>query len=259
MHDKVYTCFNCGCDFCLLERPRHFKKFCSKKCQKLFLKNNPNLPKKVHKFQTKEQFTSAALQVILSKDRYTLMDEICAELHVCSTEFKRLGINIYELNELAGFTKPVSVAELIVCKFLEKHNIMYETQATFEEFRSTKGMVLRYDIYVPGAKLFIEVDGAHHKKGHSWYTEHRAECDKAKDVYAAKIGRHLLRIAVTKAQKLTDEYLLQVLGAYINILGNQQPEALGMGSNGSETHRSTRPVGAGAHDSAQHGAAWPST
>jgi len=234
----VITCKNCGCDFCLLVRPRHKKLFCSKACQSDYLRNNPHLPKKEHKFKTREQFIEAIHTVIYRENRYVTMDEIGRELHVCSSEFRRLGVDIAEENSVCGQKKPVSVTAVKVERALRKYIPDIKREVTFEDLVSPSGMVLRYDLGSEKEKLLVEVDGAMHKAGHSWNSEYRNLCDKMKDDYA-RINRYtLIRIPVKNTKYVTEEVILEY---FSDFLGNQKPEAEGIPSNGSETDSASRP------------------
>ena len=50
-----------------------------------------------------------------------------------------------------------SKGELVIAKFLDKHNIKYEREKTFKELG-----LLRFDFYLPHQNLFIEFDGIQH-------------------------------------------------------------------------------------------------
>ena len=239
-HTKIYKCKMCGAEFCLLVRPRHPKLFCSKKCQKEHLRQHPSLPKKIHKFQTKEEFVAAASEVIINKKRYVTQDEIARHLHVCGKEFKRLNVDIVELNKSLGMKKLPSILHGIIATFLREFFDDVETEATFEDFISPNGMVLRYDIRVESQKLLVEVDGSMHQKGHAWYSEYRNYCSQLKDTYARTTGYTLIRIPVGNVRDFDESSLYAIFADYLPIMGNQQPEHLGISANGSETDSVSR-------------------
>lgn len=247
-HTKVYTCQYCGVEFCMLERPRHPKKFCSRQCQSNYLREHPSLPKKEHKFKNRHDFIDAVESVIRDKNRYVTMDEVAKYLHVATNEFARHGVDIKQVNRHCGHRKPVSVAQNIIYLFLKKYFRCVEMEASFKDLKSAKGMVLRYDISVEEVKLLIEIDGPMHNKLHTWYSEYRKSCDNLKDAYAHKNSYDLVRISVKNVHMLSDEYLEQKFDMFIKLSkkGNQQPELVGTPSNGSETDSVSRPEAAAA-------------
>lgn len=239
---RVYKCRNCGREFCYLITPSRYEmKFCSKECSSEYWKNNPRLPKKVHKFQTAEQFTDALHKLISEKGRYVTMDEAAHELHVCSNEFKRLGVRIEQVNADMGMTRTVSSAQDKVFHFLKKYIPDIQKEVSFSDLISPKGMVLRYDLGSRNKNLLIELDGCMHQKGHSWYTEYRESCDRMKEQFAKENGCNFMRIPVVKSFLLTDEVMEEVFADIIrDETGNQQPEVVGTSSNGSETDSISR-------------------
>lgn len=239
-HAKIYICKFCGAEFCLLERPRHHKLFCSKEHQIAYLKQHPSLPQKVSKYQTGEQFIEDAKKVILDKGRYVSMDEIGRVLHVCSQEFKRFSINIKELNAACGMVLHRSIGHTIVENFLKRYFVDVESEKSFKDLISPNGMVLRFDICVESQKLLVEIDGRIHASNHAWNTPYRELCSRMKTEYAAKHEYKLLRIPIENVRSFKEEDLFKIFKDFISNVGNQQPEATGMPSNGSETDSVSR-------------------
>ncbi|MGN1038814.1 MAG: hypothetical protein ACI4P0_05415 [Mailhella sp.] len=240
---EVLTCRECGRDFCSIARYYIPKMFCSRKCQSEFLRKHPSLPEKVKKYPTAKSLHNASIEVIKRYGRYVTIDELARKLHICSKEYTAFGIDIIELNLEAGYKKPVSVAAVIVKKYLSKFTNDVKQEVTFGGLTSTKGMLLRYDLGSEKKRLLVELDGAMHNSNHSWYNEHRNENDRLKDASAKYIAYTLVRIPVHKVYTLTDEYLDSI---FLPILGNQKPEAEGIPSNGSETDSASRPDAAAA-------------
>lgn len=239
-HTKVYTCKFCGAEFCLLERPRHHKLFCSKEHQIAYLKLHPSLPPKISKYQTKEHFINDAKKFILAKGRYVSMDEIGRSLHVCSSEFKKFSIDIRELNAECGMLLHRSIGHTIVENFLKKYFADVESEKTFEDLISPNGMVLRFDICVESQKLLVEIDGRIHNSNHAWNTPYRELCSRMKTEYALTHGYMLIRVSIENVRSFNEDDLVIIFKDFISNVGNQQPEAAGMPSNGSETDSVSR-------------------
>lgn len=60
--------------------------------------------------------------------------------------------------------KMVSKGEIEISKILIKHDINFEFQKTFEDFRSFTNNYYKFDFYIPKLNLLIEYDGIQHFK-----------------------------------------------------------------------------------------------
>ena len=58
--------------------------------------------------------------------------------------------------------KRVSKGERKLAAVLEKHNIQFEMEKTFDECRNGKGNKLRFDFYLVQHRILIEYQGHHH-------------------------------------------------------------------------------------------------
>lgn len=249
---KVWVCEECGVEFCLLHRiPKgRVKRFCGRRCQSNWLRRNPSLPKKEHRFKNRAMLIAAIKKVITQEGRYVPMDELCSRLHICAVEFKRLNVSVIGIHRSLGVKKPTSVAADIVFRALKKRIPDLTREVTFPDLVSPKGMVLRFDMGSEQHRLLLEIDGPqHHDKNHDWFTAYRESCDRMKDSYAEEAGYHLVRVQFTASYKINTHDLVQDI---LTIIGkaskfedgdNQHPGRAGMPANGSETYRLARTAG----------------
>ena len=107
-----------------------------------------------------------------------------------------------------------SLGELKISQILRENGIKFEKQKTFEDLRTGKYGVLRYDFYISERGYLIEYDGSQHF-GHKrtiWNKGERLQNtryrDKLKDEYAKNKGIPLIRIPYTHYNKICLEDLL---------------------------------------------------
>ena len=108
----------------------------------------------------------------------------------------------YRANEMTAWPSPL---EERMQRFLDRHNIRYESQKIFYIY-AEDGWIMRYyiaDFYVPAKKIIIEVDGKFHDK-HKQHDksrtkeiqEHYPEVEvlryKWKDLFDSKLMNELL-------------------------------------------------------------------
>ncbi len=92
-----------------------------------------------------------------------------------------------------------SKGESKIMYILDKHNIKYKEQKTFEMLRGYKNSYLKYDFYLPEYNICIEYDGEQHYKPINFFGGEKQflkqkEYDNKKDVYCKENNIHLLRI-----------------------------------------------------------------
>ena len=133
---------------------------------------------------------------------------------VCGTEFEALLGNVRR-----GYTKGCgthrSHGEEKIVKILTENNIKFEQQKTYDDLKSDKNYLLRFDFYLSDYNILIEYDGIQHFKyteGSCWNdkinfikTQNR---DKKKNEYCLKNNIPLIRIPYTDLDKLDYNYLL---------------------------------------------------
>lgn len=106
-----------------------------------------------------------------------------------------------------------SKGELKISDFLDKHQIDFVHQKTFDDCRNPKtNTKLKFDIYVPSKNLLIEYDGEQHFRSNcvvrGQYVTSKNDLketkfrDKVKTKYAKKNNINLLRIKYTELNKI---------------------------------------------------------
>ena len=85
-------------------------------------------------------------------------------------------------------------------EFLEKYNIEFITQKSFDDLKSDKNYALRFDFYIPELDLLVEIDDRSHIS-----LDAQIKNSKLKDQYCINNKLKLLRIDTTTNND--DEYL----------------------------------------------------
>lgn len=125
--------------------------------------------------------------------------------YVCGEDLKAYGISIYHLstlkfsivkaNEKLGLYKTQSVFEDMVIHILRDHNIVFETQKTYDTCKSNKGHLLRFDLYIPCINTLVELDGNQHVDNKSpWANPGQWERDSVKTNWCRTNNIPLIRI-----------------------------------------------------------------
>lgn len=90
------------------------------------------------------------------------------------------------------------------------HNVSREH--TFEDCRSLKNWMLRFDFYIADKKLLVEVDGKQHNDDtNGFYREENKQNDAIKDKYASDHGLLLIRIATEPRRTFCERFNSTVL------------------------------------------------
>lgn len=122
-----------------------------------------------------------------------------------------------------GCEKIYSKGETKIAELLNKMNIMYSREYKFIDCINPKtNSNLRYDFYLPDYNICIEYDGRQHFENHSleFFTkketiQDRQYRDKIKDNYCKKNNIGLIRIPYYNYNKITEEYLLNLINIAI--------------------------------------------
>lgn len=112
-----------------------------------------------------------------------------------------------------GYENRMSIGEQKIERFLQKCNMEFFSQYTFEDLRADDGKnLLRYDFCIPSQKLLIEFDGPHHERPITYKGttiqnatlthEKTKKYDRKKKEYASKNGYFLLRIPYSKIKEV---------------------------------------------------------
>ena len=104
-----------------------------------------------------------------------------------------------------------SKGELKIAQLLKEHNIPYIKEYTFDDLRSDKNSLLRFDFFVNNQYL-IEFDGYQHEYDSSLFShdnfEQRKNNDNKKTQYALEHNIPLIRIPYHKLKNLSIQDLL---------------------------------------------------
>lgn len=116
-------------------------------------------------------------------------------------------------------TRSISSNELKIRNFLDKHNIDYISEKTFQDCKD-KGLLF-FDFYLPNNNMIIEFDGEQHYNNNFHITrgiedpegvfEKQKLHDEIKNQYCKDKGIHLLRIPYWEENHL-EEILIKELG-----------------------------------------------
>lgn len=107
-----------------------------------------------------------------------------------------------------------SCGEVAVSDYLDKNNIEYIREKTFNDLRSNKNGALRYDFYIPKSNTLIEFNGEQHNQYVEYFHETEDDFreltsnDKKKIEYAKNKGMKLIIIKQSEIE-LIDEILSQ--------------------------------------------------
>lgn len=107
-----------------------------------------------------------------------------------------------------------SIGELKIQQILQKCNIAFEKEKTFEDLiNPNTGFKLRYDFYLPASNCLIEFDGIQHYQSIDFFDEHndfedRQYKDCLKNEYALANGIRLIRIPYWEKNNITLDLLL---------------------------------------------------
>lgn len=113
-----------------------------------------------------------------------------------------------------------SLGEKVIAGILSDLNIDFIEQYSFNDLRSPKGVLLRFDFYLPKEKILIEYDGIQHffpnrnfnnTNYEDW--QYNRSLDAIKDQYCRDNNIPLIRIPfwVFKKHELTQDYILDIL------------------------------------------------
>lgn len=166
-----------------------------------------------HKFKTHEQFLKdvidAGIDVTVLGIYESARKHVLCRCNKCNHEWM-----ITPNNLLRGFGCPKCIkskGEQAVEKYLNEHNIIFETQKRFKDCVDKKP--LPFDFYLPDYNLCIEYQGAQHyiatrRMGDEEQLVYRQKHDRIKREYCRDKGINLLEIPYTNlnsvSQILTD-------------------------------------------------------
>lgn len=242
VHDKCNIEYvNCNkCDkkfstkFTLLHHVKHIHdKIKDFKCDKCEYKCSSNCDIIKHKKQVHEKIKDFKC----NKCEYVCSDNIKLKSHIkrihdkikdfkCNKcEYKcvsggDLKKHINGVHERPIMDKKMSLGEYAIYNYLTKNNIEFVKEHTFNDLKSPKNSLLRYDFYIKSYNLLIEFDGRQHFEKNKWKSYHTeqivndmfdylVECDHLKNEYADANKIKLYRIKYTEIKNIDN--ILKVL------------------------------------------------
>jgi hypothetical protein len=173
-------------------------------CVKCGTENTRNLNRK-----PKDQFIKESIEKHGDKYDYSKVNYINSKTNVCLVCKKHGNFLIIPANHLHSLGGcPIcreSKGELLIEKYLNNNNIIFERQKTFNDLKSRKNKkyYLRYDFYIPEKNLLLEYDGLQHsyKKSKFFYKGNTIN-DKIKTKYAIKNNIKLERISYKQKKQI---------------------------------------------------------
>ena len=69
----------------------------------------------------------------------------------------------------------MSLGEYAIFNYLTKNNVVFQKEQSFNDLRSPKNKLLRYDFYIETHNLLIEFDGKQHFQKIKWTNENTEE------------------------------------------------------------------------------------
>lgn len=171
-----------------------------------FVRKSPY--ERVNKAQLAEKFRD----YIFNSDHYVTQYELCKVFDVKPSLLTKSGIDTVQLNSTNGKSPSYSWFEDTL------HEVLLELgfttiirQKMFEDCRSKKGRMLRFDFYIENLSLLIEADGSQHwDETHFFHTQTQVDNDLLKQDYCSTKGLLLLRVTYPST-KLTNGSLKSIL------------------------------------------------
>ena len=145
------------------------------------------------------QLEAQIVSLIKKNGQYTPLRHVLDTLHIdYYYSFLKIGKRIQALNREAGYQRPYnSYGQIYLFKQLKKYfpHTAIDRERKFQDLRSPKGFLLRYDFYLPQYKIAIQVDGEQHSNPASpYYSQYLCQKDDIKTNYAKEHGIELIRI-----------------------------------------------------------------
>ena len=151
----------------------------------------------------------------LLSDKYddyaTILDFRCS----CGNTFQTCWTSFCNGKRACSICSPNSVMEYKTEEILNKYNISYIPQYSFDDLRSSKGYKLRFDFRININKdkfILLELDGELHfeearfkSQDNTAKLKHQQECDMLKNEYCKNKNILLYRINYTKKENIEEE------------------------------------------------------
>lgn len=135
-------------------------------------------------------------QFIASSDKYVTQYEICEVFSIKSSYLTKSGIDTVSINRIYGKYPVYSWYESKIREVLIQLNIdEVICQKSFDDCRSDRGRMLKFDFYLPTLKLLLEADGSqHYDETHVFYKDIQVKNDRIKEDYCKTHNIRLVRV-----------------------------------------------------------------
>ena len=164
--------------------------------------------------------TNGGLKIHIKSVHDKIKDCKCDKCEfVCSSK-SHLKRHIKYIHQRPIMDKHMSLGEYAISNYFIKNNIVFQKEKSFNDLRSPKNKLLRYDFYRQNNNLLIEFDGRQHFEKVKWQNDqtdeqvnemfnYLVECDNLKNEYADFNKIKLYRIKYTDIKNIDN--ILKVL------------------------------------------------
>ena len=156
----------------------------------------------------KETLEKEVIGFIEAKGTYCTNAEICKGIGRSNKTLTQHQVKVSDLNGVLGYTKPKSMFQESVGRFLKEEFASVETEKRFDGLVGNTGHPLRVDFFIPGTNVVVEADGGQHKDPkhpwHEWNNGTVTEYDQIKDQFFAAKGIRVCRIPYKRNLKKED-------------------------------------------------------
>jgi hypothetical protein len=150
-------------------------------------------------------------------------NEILVKCKVCNHIWSTKANRFFRSSEHCPKCGIKSYGEGCIVEWLDKNNISYTREKTFDGLIGVGGGLLSYDFFVPEYNLLIEFQGGQHIKpvplfGGKAQFEKQKEHDRRKRIYAKENGYNFLEIwfnEIGNIDSILSEYLISTTRIYV--------------------------------------------
>ncbi len=188
---KTLNSYKTGCPDCKKENGHGRRTYNLKYIQDIAIKNNGECLSKIYKGLN---------------GRYKFIckngNEFTTTLRMLVDNNKNVWCNCKLCNP-----KRISKAEDIITDYLNANNISYIPEKTFNDCKSDKNRLLRFDFYLPDYNMCIEYDGKHHFKPINYFGGEAVQQrtiinDNVKNKYCKEKNINIIRIPYTEKNNI---------------------------------------------------------
>lgn len=166
--------------------------------------------------------------LVSTSSRYVTQYEICEVLNLKSSYLTKSGIDTVAINAEYGKHPSYSWYESKIEQVLVSLGIGdVICQKTFEDCRSDRNRLLRFDFYLPNLSIIVEADGSqHYDDNHVFYKDIQVRNDRIKEDYCKLHKIRLVRIPYCIRQVRSNSFVQAVLENLHKILTKAEFERI---------------------------------